>query len=132
MAVDEHDTVSDERRGAVLRVEVGADVPPAVVLDGLDAPQGVVVSGDELFTVETGEARRLWVVSLTTGESRVDAEDLPVGVPPGVVPRAEPALFAHGMPGMARRFAGLAVGTDGALLLSGNGEGTVLRLMRRV
>jgi glucose/arabinose dehydrogenase len=32
------------------------------------------------------------------------------------------------MPGMARRFAGLAVAADGALLLSANGEGTVLRL----
>ncbi|KMS71121.1 hypothetical protein ACM01_28840 [Streptomyces viridochromogenes] len=32
---------------------------------------------------------------------------------------------------MARRFAGLAVAPDGALLLSGNGEGTVLRLTPR-
>ncbi|MFJ7072858.1 hypothetical protein [Streptomyces sp. NPDC098781] len=117
--------VSDERLGAVLRIE--ADGPPTVVVDGLDAPQGLAVLGAELFTVETGR-RRLRAVSLATGESRVDAEDLPVGPPPGVVPRAEPALFAHGMPGMARRFAGLAVTPDGDLLLSANGEGTVLRL----
>lgn len=117
--------VSDEGLGAVLRIE--AQGPPTVVVDGLDAPQGLAVLGDELFTVETGP-RRLRAVSLTTGEVRTDAEDLPVGAPPGVVPRAEPALFAHGMPGMARRFAGLAVGPDGSLLLSANGEGTVLRL----
>ena len=123
--------VSDERLGAVLRIE--ADGPPTVVADGLEAPQGLAVLGDELFVVETG-ARRLRAVSLATGatgatgESRVEAEDLPVGPPPGVVPRAEPALFANGMPGMARRFAGLAVAPDGALLLSANGEGTVLRL----
>lgn len=120
--------VSDEGLGAVLRIE--AEGPPTVVADGLEAPQGVAVRGDELFVVETG-ARRLRAVSLiegAAGESRTDAEDLPVGAPPGVVPRAEPALFANGMPGMARRFAGLAVASDGALLLSGNGDGTVLRL----
>ncbi|WP_443049522.1 hypothetical protein [Streptomyces sp. HD] len=84
---------------------------------------------DVTLPEETGP-RRLRAVSLTTGESRVDAEDLPVGAPRGGggVPRAEPALFAGGMPGMARRFAGLAVGADGTLLLSANGEGTVLRL----
>ncbi|MFJ8532787.1 hypothetical protein [Streptomyces sp. NPDC093591] len=120
--------VSDERLGAVLRIE--ADGPPTVVVDGLDAPQGLAVLGDDLFTVETGR-RRLRAVSLTTGERRVDAEDLPVGPPPGVVPRTEPALFANGMPGMARRFAGLSAGPDGSLLLSANGEGTVLRLEPR-
>ncbi|WP_420076231.1 hypothetical protein ACOAKG_12405 [Streptomyces sp. JL3001] len=117
--------VSDEGAGAVLRIE--ADAPPTVVADGLDAPQGLAVLGEELFTVETGR-RGLCAVSLVTGETRTDAEDLPVGAPPGVVPGAEPALFAQGMPGMARRFAGLAAGPDGALLLSANGEGTVLRL----
>ncbi|MGW1355910.1 hypothetical protein ACWCQP_00670 [Streptomyces chartreusis] len=117
--------VSDEGAGAVLRIE--ADAPPAVVADGLDAPQGLAVLGEELFTVETGR-RGLCAVSLVTGETRTDAEDLPVGAPPGVVPGAEPALFAHGMPGMARRFAGLAVTPEGGLLLSGNGEGTVLDL----
>ncbi|WP_107116913.1 hypothetical protein [Streptomyces curacoi] len=121
--------VTDERRGAVLRIE--ADGPPSVVVDGLDGPQGLAVLGDELFTVETGR-RRLRAVSLTTGEIRTDAEDLPVGPPPGAVPRTEPALFANGMPGMARRFAGLAPAPDGTLLLSANGEGTVLRLRRPV
>ncbi|SEC32948.1 hypothetical protein [Streptomyces sp. PAN_FS17] len=117
--------VSDEGAGTVLRIE--ADEPPTVVVDGLDAPQGLAVLGEELFTVETGR-RRLCAVSPVTGETRTDAEDLPVGAPPGVVPGAEPALFANGMPGMARRFAGLAVTPEGALLLSGNGEGTVLEL----
>lgn len=117
--------VSDEGAGTVLRIE--ADAPPTVVVDGLDAPQGLAVLGEELFTVETGR-RRLCAVSPVTGETRIDAEDLPVGAPPGVVPGAEPALFAHGMPGMARRFAGLAAGPGGALLLSANGEGTVLKL----
>jgi glucose/arabinose dehydrogenase len=117
--------VSEERLGTVLRIDEAGK--SAVVADGLGAPQGLAVLGGELFTVETGH-RRLCAISLATGERRIDAEDLPVGPPPGVVPRAEPALFADVMPGMARRFAGLAAAPDGTLLLSANGEGTVLRL----
>ncbi|MPY60116.1 SMP-30/gluconolactonase/LRE family protein [Streptomyces spongiae] len=116
--------VSDDRLGAVLRVDDGETV---TVADGLDAPQGLAVRGDELFTVETGR-RRLRAISLTTGESRIEAEDLAVGLPPGITPRDEPALFTHGMPGSPRRFAGLAVGPDGSLVLAANGEGSVLRL----
>lgn len=86
-----------------------------------------MVLGDEIFTVET-EHRRLRAVSLTTGESRIDAEDLPVGPPPGSVPRTQPALLAGGMPGTPYRSAGLAVAPDDTLLLAANGEGTVLRL----
>ncbi|MFK0156563.1 hypothetical protein ACIQVL_22540 [Streptomyces sp. NPDC090499] len=116
---------SDDRRGAVLRIEGGQTV---TVVGGLGGPQGLTVRRDELFVVETTH-RRLRVIDLTTGETRVEAEDLPVGSPPGVVPRAEPAaLFTHGMPGMPRPFAGLATAPDGSLLLAANGEGTVLRL----
>jgi sugar lactone lactonase YvrE len=120
--------VSEERLGTVLRIE--ADGATAVVADGLGAPQGLAVLGEELFVVEAGH-RRLCAVDLTTGERRIDAENLPVGPPPGVVPRTEPALFADIMPGVARRFAGLAAAPDGALLLSANGEGTVLWLSPR-
>ncbi|MEV2214608.1 PQQ-binding-like beta-propeller repeat protein [Streptomyces sp. NPDC050997] len=120
--------VSDERRGAVLRIE--EDGTTTVLADGLGAPQGLAVLDGELFTVETAH-RRLTSVSLATGERRTEAEDLPVGPPPGVVPITEPALFAGGMPGWARRFAGLAADRDGSLLLSANGEGTVLRLRTR-
>ncbi|MGY0055544.1 hypothetical protein ACWY4P_03105 [Streptomyces sp. LZ34] len=116
--------VSDDRLGVVCRIDDGETV---TVADGLGAPQGLAVLGDELFTVETGH-RRLRAISLTTGECRTDAEDLPVGPPPGVVPRTQPALFAGGLPGMATRFASLAVAPEGSLLLSANGEGTVLRL----
>lgn len=117
--------VSDDRLGAVLRIK--EDGTTEVVADGLGAPQGLAVRGDELFTVEV-EHRRLRTVSLTTGETRVDAEDLPVGWPPDTVPRAEPALFTQGMTGWPRPFAGLAVAPDGSLLLSANGEGSVWQL----
>lgn len=119
--------VSDERLGAVLRIDDGRAV---TVADGLDAPQGLTVLGDEVFTVETG-SRRLRAVSLTTGELRTDAEDLAVGLPPGTAARTHPALFTNGMPGVPRLFAGLTTAPDGSLLLSANGEGTVLRLSPR-
>nr|WP_307176425.1 SMP-30/gluconolactonase/LRE family protein [Streptomyces africanus] len=118
--------VSDERRGAVLRLDDGEPVP---VADGLGTPQGLAVHGDDLFTVDTAH-RRLWSVSLTTGDTRVEAVDLSVGTPAGTAPRQTPALFAHGLPGVAPRFAGLTAAPDGSLLLSSNGEGTVIRLSR--
>ncbi|MFE8962406.1 hypothetical protein [Streptomyces iakyrus] len=116
--------VSDDRLGAVLRLDDGE---PVVLADGLGAPQGLAVHGETLFTVDVGH-RRLWSVSLTTGERRVEAEELAVGLPPGVERRPDPGLFAHGVPGLAPRFAGLAAAPDGSLVLSSNGEGTVLRL----
>ncbi|WP_432044723.1 hypothetical protein [Streptomyces asiaticus] len=114
--------VSDDRRGAVLRLEDGEAV---VVADGLGEPQGLAVRGDELFTVEVAH-RRLRAISLATGASRIDAEDLAVGLPPGIT-RTEPEPIP-GVPGRPRQFAGLAVAPDGALLVSANGEGSVLRL----
>ncbi|MCF0080874.1 hypothetical protein LZ269_26385 [Streptomyces lomondensis] len=124
---DGHCYVSDDVLGAVLRLDAAE---PLTVTDGLDAPQGLTVLGEELFVVETA-TRRLSAVSLRTGEHRVEAEDLAVGPPPGAG-RTDPALFAHGMPGAPRFFAGLTAAPDGSLLLSGNGEGTVLRLRPRV
>jgi sugar lactone lactonase YvrE len=118
--------VSDDELGAVLRIDDGETV---TVADGLGAPQGLAVRGDELFTVDT-EHRCLRAVSLTTGETRVDAENLAVGLPPGIT-RTEPALFAEGMPGSPHAFAGLAAAPDGSLLLSANGEGSILHLSAR-
>jgi len=127
VAVDADDRcyVSDELRGALYRIDDGAAVS---IVDGLEAPQGLAVRGDELFTVETGR-RRLVAVDLIGGTSRVEAENLAVGLPPGTS-RVQPALLCHGLPGAPRLFAGLAVGPDGSLHLSADGEGSVLHLSR--
>lgn len=109
--------VSDEQ-GVVYRIDDGQPVP---VAEGLAAPQGLVVRGDELIVVEAGR-RRLLAVDLTTGEIRVEAENLQLS-PLDTVPRA---LFSHGMPGCPRGFAGLAVAPDGTLYVSG--DGAVLRI----
>ena len=112
--------VSDDVLGAVLRLDAEGAYPLA---DGLEGPQGLTVLGERVFTVEA-EARRLLGISLETGERRVESEELALGT----APAEQPALFAHGMPGIPRLFAGLTAAPDGSLLLSANGEGTVVRL----
>ncbi|RSM74101.1 hypothetical protein DMB66_01295 [Actinoplanes sp. ATCC 53533] len=121
VGADQRCYVSDARAGAVVRVD---DRTP--VAEGIGTPQGLTVRGDELFVVDSLH-RRLVAVHLVTGETRIDAEDLPVGAPPGVS-RPDPGLFCHGLPGVPRMFAGLALDPDGSLWLSADGEGSVLHL----
>lgn len=97
------------------------------VAEGLERPQGIAVSGGELFVVETG-TRRLLAIDLGSGERRVEVEELAVGLPPGLT-RVQPELPGHGA-GVPVPFAGVAVGPDGSLYVSANGEGSVLRLQR--
>lgn len=114
--------VSDDGLGQVVRISGGRT---EVVMDGLGVPQGITVHDDELFIIEIRH-RRLRGISLTTGESRIDAENLPVGLPLGTT-RVKPE-GAPGTPCPPRQFAGLTTTPEGSLLLSANGEGTVLRL----
>lgn len=125
VALDAEDRcyVSDELHGTLSRIENGAAVS---LVDGLAKPQGLAVRGDELFIVETGK-RRLLAVDPATGATRVEAEELAVGLPPGTT-RIQPSLWCQGMPGVPRSFAGLAVGPDGSLHVSADGEGSVLRV----
>lgn len=118
--------VSDQRAGQVLRIsENGGEV----VADGLAEPQGITWHDGELFVVEAAR-RRLLAISPDTGERRVDAEDLPVGPPPGSTPAERVPVTAPGIPGQPRAFAGITATPDGSLLLAAGGEGTVLRLTR--
>jgi hypothetical protein len=108
--------------GAVYRTDTST-----AVADGLDTPQGIAVVGKELFVVETGRRRALGI-GLTDGHIREIAINLPVGPPP----RSAPALFAHGLPGVPRPFAGLAAAPDGTLYLDADADadadGTILHL----
>ncbi|MFC7304433.1 hypothetical protein ACFQVC_09445 [Streptomyces monticola] len=119
--------VSDDRLGAVLQIGPG-DGELTTLAEGLGAPQGLAVRGEDLFTVEVAH-RRLRAIGLTTSDSRIEAEDLAVGLPPGST-RAHPEQ-APAYTSPPHQFAGLAVSHDGTLLLSANGEGTVLRLTER-
>ena len=65
---------------------------------------------------------------LASGDRRTIASGLPVGPPPGVEPKP-----LKGMPpfsGPQGPFAGIAIGPDGTLYVSADGDGSVLALRR--
>ncbi|BEL07380.1 SMP-30/gluconolactonase/LRE family protein [Actinoplanes sichuanensis] len=105
--------VSDEEHGTVHRVGHG------VIVEGLDAPQGLAIHGEHLFVVETGQGR-VCVVDLESAQ-RVTAFDVPVSTNA----RTESSLFAHGVPGIPAAFAGLAAGPQALYLAA---EGAVLEI----
>ncbi|SDJ66271.1 Streptogramin lyase [Actinopolyspora mzabensis] len=124
VTLDDHGRcyVSDDRLGRVLRL----DEDPVVVLDGLAMPQGIAVSGAELFVVEI-EHRRLRRFDPATGTSTVVLRELAVESLSGVS-----GTGSNGEPersGRPSSFVDLAVAGDGSLLLAANGEGSV-RLIR--
>ena len=95
------------------------------VLDGLQRPQGIFVRENQLHVVDAG-AKTLTLFDLESRSRRVLASGLPVGSPPGVVPKP-----LRGLPpfsGPQGPFAGIAAGADGTLYLSADAEGSVLAL----
>jgi sugar lactone lactonase YvrE len=110
--------VSDEERGAVYRLDGGT---PAVLAEDLGAPQGIAVGGGHLYVTETANGRVV-TVDLATGEVE-EVAGLPASAGSG---RDLPALHAHGLPGVPRPFAGLAVAADRSLYAVAGG--TVLHL----
>ncbi|ORW10015.1 SMP-30/gluconolactonase/LRE family protein [Mycobacterium kyorinense] len=97
------------------------------VLDGLQRPQGVLVLDRQMYVVDAG-AKELVEFDFATGARRTIAVELPVGAPPGVVPKP-----LKGMPpfsGPQGPFAGIAAGPDGTLYVSADGDGSVLALHR--
>lgn len=104
-------------------VEVGGDI----LIDGLQRPQGLLVLDQRLYVVDAG-AKELVSVDLATGNRDTVAAQLPVGAPPGVVPKP-----LRGMPpfsGPQGPFAGIAAGPDGTLYVSADADGSVLALRR--
>jgi glucose/arabinose dehydrogenase len=97
----------------------------ATVLDGLQRPQGILVREGQLYVVDAG-AKELIAFDRKSKARRTIAAGLPVGAPPGVVPKP-----LRGLPpfsGPQGPFAGIAAGPDGALYVSADGEGSVLAL----
>jgi hypothetical protein len=128
VAVGAHDTcfVSEAAGGRVVKLSAGKT---ATVLDGLSKPQGIAVRGESLFILDVG-TKRLIECDLTGRSRHTIAADLPVGAPPGVIPKALGPVGT--MSGPMGPFAGLAVGADGTLYVSGDAEGSVLAIRREV
>jgi sugar lactone lactonase YvrE len=115
--------VSESGAGRVVRL-AGS---PQTVVDGLQRPQGILVANGVLYIVDAG-AKEVVAVDLNTGARDMVASGLPVGPPPGVEPKP-----LKGMPpfsGPQGPFAGIAIGTDGTLYVSADGDGSVLALRR--
>lgn len=114
--------VAEEAAGRVTRVNAGnADT----VVDGLVNPQGLLVCGDLLYIVDVG-SKELIEFDLNSGARNVIAQQLPVGAPPGVVPKFLGAIGV--LSGPMGPFAGIAASADGGLYVSADAEGSVLYL----
>jgi sugar lactone lactonase YvrE len=104
--------VSDDHRGRITNLTTGQ-----TVAEDLGAPQGIAIIGDTLYAIDVRDRRLL---AITDGKAVVVAENLPV------IHRTEPTTaVAVGRPS---QFADLTVTPDGSLLMSANGEGSLLRL----
>ncbi len=124
IAADGSCYVSEAGKGRVVKVNGGT----SAVLEGLTAPQGLALAGDQLLVLDVGR-KELLALSLTTNQRQTLATNLPVGAPPGVTPK--PLLGVPDLiPGPLSAFAGLAVGGDGTIYLAGDGEGSILALRR--
>lgn len=97
------------------------------VVDGLDKPQGILVRGTRLYVVDAG-TKLLISVDLETKARDIIARDLPVGAPPGVIPK--PLRGIPPFSGPQGPFAGIAAGPDGTLYLSADADGSVLAIRK--
>jgi DNA-binding beta-propeller fold protein YncE len=119
--------------GACLVCEAGAGRVvkldgTGTLLDGLQRPQGILVYDERIYVVDAG-ARELVAFDPDTRTRQTIAAELPVGAPPGVIPKP-----LRGMPpfsGPQGPFAGIAAGPDGTLYVSADADGSVLALRRR-
>jgi len=125
MGVAVHDDtvyVSESGAGRVVRLSGGAK---ETVAEGLGRPQGLCAAGGRLFAVDVA-GKRVLAIDAATGQVEVIATGLPVGAPPGIIPRPLRAIGM--MAGPMINFADIAAGADGALFLAGDAEGSVLAL----
>jgi sugar lactone lactonase YvrE len=97
------------------------------VLDGLQTPQGITAHGELLYIVDVG-AQALIEYDLVSRARRTVAAGLPVGAPPGVVPKVLRAIGT--MAGPMGPFAAVTAGPDGTLYVSADAEGSVVAISR--
>lgn len=114
--------VSESTGGRVSRLAGGR---AETVIEGLVKPQGLLFSDGALYVVDAG-SKQLIRYRTASGDRACLACELPVGAPPGVVPKRLGAI--GNLSGPMGPFAGIAAGADGTLYVSGDAEGSVLAL----
>jgi sugar lactone lactonase YvrE len=114
--------VSESAGGRVVKLSGGR---AETVLDGLQKPQGIVLRGGLLYIVDAG-AKEVIEYDLARRARRTIATALPVGAPPGVIPKVLGPVGT--MSGPMGPFAGITAGADGTLYVSGDAEGSVLAI----
>jgi sugar lactone lactonase YvrE len=117
--------VSESAGGRVVKLSGRNGSAPVTVLDGLQNPQGILVRGTSLYVVDAG-LKELIEYNVASGVRRTIASNLPVGAPPGVIPKILGAIGT--LSGPMGPFAGIAAATDGTLYISGDAEGSVLAI----
>jgi len=95
------------------------------VCEGVGRPEGIALHAGLLHVVNV-DAKELIAIDLVTGARSTIAAHLPVGAPHGIVPKPLGAI--GDMAGPMIPFAGIAIGSDGTIFLSGDAEGSVLAL----
>lgn len=125
VAVDSDDNiyVSERSGGRITRISSNGKVDTFV--DGLKNPQGITVSGNTLYVIDTG-SKELLAIDIGSAAQNTLASNLPVGTPAGITPK--PLMGVGDLSGPMTDFTGLALGADGTLYISGDAEGSVLAL----
>ena len=114
--------VSLPNQGAIAKITAGK---AETFADGLGRPEGICVQGGKLYAVDT-VGKTVLECDLASGARRVLADNLAVGAPLGIAPLK---LGGVGdMCGPMWTFTGIAIGGDGTLYISADGEGSVLAL----
>jgi sugar lactone lactonase YvrE len=116
--------VSEEDAGRVVKVN-GSRLE--TLLDGLQQPQGILVQGDQLYIVDAG-AKALLAYDLKRQTRSVIAVGLPIGPPPGVLPK--PLRGIQPFSGPLGNFASIAADQAGTIYISGDADGSLITLNR--
>jgi sugar lactone lactonase YvrE len=114
--------VSESAAGCIVKLAGGLT---EVVLDGLQIPQGILVHAGRLYIVDVG-AKQLIEYDLGKRSRRTIAANLPVGAPPGVIAKYLGPIGT--LAGPMGPFAGITIGADGTLYVSGDAEGSILAI----
>jgi sugar lactone lactonase YvrE len=119
------DTVIVAEAGAGRVTMVDAAGHKTTLAEGLGRPEGLCLRDGEVIVVDTLD-KRVVAIDPATGSVTTLAANLPVGAPPGVVPRFLGPI--GDMAGPMVNFADIDCAPDGTLLIAGDAEGSVLSL----